>query len=99
LEKVKKYSVLKLGNKLSRSNNNEQAERIVINRGELEIRGLVVYFVHHSITIPQKNALPNNDAEKNIGKEPTTLEFTMCPKKYRVHDLHSIRDLKKASKK
>jgi hypothetical protein len=59
LEKIKNYSVLKLGNKLSRSTNNEQAERIVINREEFERRFLFVSYGHHHITM-----IPFNKADR-----------------------------------
>jgi hypothetical protein len=89
LEKIKKYSVLKLGNELSRSTNNEQAERIVINREEFERRVHIASYSHHHIIMihfnkadrSKKKWLPNLDVEKNVGKEPTTLDFTICPTK------------------
>jgi hypothetical protein len=89
LEKIKKYSVLELDNELYRSTNNEQSERVVSNCDEFERRVFIAYFVHHSKTmIPfnksdrsKTNALTNQDAQKNIEKEPTTLDFTMFPTK------------------
>jgi hypothetical protein len=76
LEKIKKYSVLKLGNELYRSTNKEQEEIIVINCEELEQRVIIELYVHHKITIipfnksdpSPKSGLPNQDAQKNVGK-------------------------------
>jgi hypothetical protein len=88
-EKIKNYSVLKLGNELSRGTNNEQAERIVINRDEFDRRVLIAAFGHQHITmIPfikvdrsKKIGSPNLDVNNNVGREPTTLDFTMRPTK------------------
>jgi hypothetical protein len=89
LEKIKNYSVLKIGNELSRGTNNEKAEIIVINHEEFDRRVLIAAFGHHHITMihfnkvdrSKKYGSPNVDVYKNVGRDPTTLDFTMCPTK------------------
>jgi hypothetical protein len=88
-EKIKRYCICKIGNELSRSTNNEQAERIVINSDEFHRRATIAQYAHHGINmIPftkvdrsKKTGLPNLDVEKNLGRERTALDFTMCPTK------------------
>jgi hypothetical protein len=63
LEKIKKYSVLKFGNKLSCFTNNERAEIIVINCEEFERRVLIASYGHHHITM-----IPFNKAYRSKKK-------------------------------
>jgi uncharacterized protein (UPF0333 family) len=88
LEKIKNYSVCKMGNELSWGANNEQSEIIIINNEEFYIRVIIANYVHHHIAmIPSikvdhsKKKSPNVDVEKIVGRESTTLDFTMCPTK------------------
>jgi hypothetical protein len=88
-EKIQRYSICKMGNELSRGINNEQAEIIVINSDEFHRRATIAQYAHHGIKmIPftkvdrsKKNGSPDVDVEKNLGSEPTELDFTMCPTK------------------
>jgi hypothetical protein len=89
LEKIKNYSICKLGNELSSGTNNEQAQRIIINLDEFDRRVLIASYGHRHITMihfikvdgSNKIGSSNVDVEKNVGRESMTLNFTMCPAK------------------
>jgi hypothetical protein len=88
-EKIQRYSVCKMGNELSRGINNEQAERIVINSDEFHRRANIAQYAHHGIKMKpftkvdrsKQSGSSNVDVEKTLGREPTALDFTMCPTK------------------
>jgi hypothetical protein len=48
-EKIKRYCICKIGNELSRSTKNEQAERIVINSDEFHRSATIAQYAHHDI--------------------------------------------------
>jgi hypothetical protein len=104
-EKIKKYTVLKLGNELSRSTNNEQAERMVINRDKFERRVLIPFYAHHQITMIPFN---KSDRSQKLGCLTKMLKITLersqqhwtlpcAQQNHQVHDLHSIIYLKEVS--